>query len=122
MATTALDLGKYKLGWNDAEEYVFRPAKGLNEATVRDISWWKGEPDWMTQYRLKALRHFERKPMLPWFAKNMPDIDFDDIYYYVKPAGEQTRSWDDVPESIKNTFDRLGIPEAERKFLAGVSA
>jgi Fe-S cluster assembly protein SufB len=122
MATTELDLGRYKLGWSDAEEYVFRPAKGLNEATVRDISWWKGEPDWMTQFRLKALKHFERKPMAPWFAKNMPSIDFDDIYYYIKPTQGQVSEWDELPEQMKATYEKLGIPEAERKYLAGVTA
>jgi Fe-S cluster assembly protein SufB len=122
MATRELDLGKYKLGWSDVEEYVFRPEKGVNEATVRDISWWKGEPDWMTQYRLKALRHFERKPMLPWFADNMPDIDFDDIYYYIKPTNGQVDEWDELPEAMRTTYEKLGIPEAERKYLAGVTA
>src|SRR3954467_8169177 len=122
MATTDLDLGRYKLGWSDVEEYVFRPEKGLNEATVRDISWWKGEPDWMTNMRLKALRHFERKPMAPWFAKNMPDIDFDDIYYYIKPTAGQVSEWDELPEQMKATYEKLGIPEAERKYLAGVTA
>jgi Fe-S cluster assembly protein SufB len=122
MATRELDLGKYKLGWSDVEEYVFRPEKGVNEATVRDISWWKGEPDWMTQFRLKALRHFERKPMLPWFADNMPDIDFDDIYYYIKPTDGQVDEWDELPEAMRVTYEKLGIPEAERKYLAGVTA
>jgi Fe-S cluster assembly protein SufB len=122
MATSELDLGKYKLGWSDIEEYVFRPAKGVNEAVVRDISWWKGEPDWMTQFRLKALRHFERKPMLPWFADNMPDIDFDDIYYYIKPTDGQVDEWDELPEAMRVTYEKLGIPEAERKYLAGVTA
>src|SRR3954451_20984745 len=122
MATTDLDLGRYKLGWSDVEEYIFRPEKGLNEATVRDISWWKGEPDWMTNMRLKALKHFERKPMAPWFAKNMPDIDFDDIYYYIKPTAGQVSEWDELPEQMKATYEKLGIPEAERKYLAGVTA
>ena len=122
MATRELDLGKYKLGWSDVEDYVFRPEKGVNEATVRDISWWKGEPDWMTQFRLKALKHFERKPMLPWFADNMPDLDFDDIYYYIKPTNGQVDEWDELPEAMRTTYEKLGIPEAERKYLAGVTA
>ena len=122
MVTSELDLGKYKLGWSDVEEYVFRPEKGVNEAVVRDISWWKGEPEWMTQFRLKSLRHFERKPMLPWFADNMPDIDFDDIYYYIKPTNGQVDEWDELPEAMRNTYEKLGIPEAERKYLAGVTA
>src|SRR3954449_1757019 len=122
MAATDLDLGRYKLGWSDVEEYVFRPEKGVNEQTVRDISWWKGEPDWMTKLRLKSLKHFERKPMAPWFAANMPDIDFDDIYYYIKPTNQQVDEWDQLPEAMKNTYEKLGIPEAERKYLAGVTA
>jgi Fe-S cluster assembly protein SufB len=123
MATTELDLGRYKLGWNDGViDYAFTPKKGVNEDVVREISWWKGEPDWMTQFRLKALRHFERMPMKPWFAVNMPAIDFDEIYYYLKPSGEQVDNWDDLPEQMKSTYEKLGIPEAERKYLAGVTA
>ncbi len=122
MATAELDLGRYKLGWSDTVDYAFTPKKGINEAVVREISWWKGEPDWMTQYRLKALRHFERIPMKPWFAVNMPDIDFDDIYYYLKPSGEQVDDWDELPAEMKATYEKLGIPEAERKYLAGVTA
>ena len=123
MATTDLDLGRYKLGWSDsAIDYAFTPKKGVNEDVVREISWWKGEPDWMTNFRLKALRHFERIPMKPWFAVNMPTIDFDEIYYYLKPSGEQVDDWDALPEAMKQTYERLGIPEAERKYLAGVTA
>ena len=122
MTTFDLDLSKYQLGWNDEVEYAFDPVKGLNQGVVEQISWWKGEPRWMTEFRLRSLRLFDRKPMAEWFAVNMPDIDFQDIFYYLKPAGEQGRSWDDVPDDIRKTFDRLGIPEAEQKFLAGVSA
>jgi Fe-S cluster assembly protein SufB len=122
MAVTDLDLGRYKLGWSDQIDYVFAPKKGLNEDVVREISWWKGEPDWMTNLRLKALRHFERKPMAPWFAVNMPQLDFQDIYYYLKPSGEQVDEWDALPEQMKQTYEKLGIPEAERKYLAGVTA
>ncbi len=122
MAVTDLDLGRYKLGWADDEEYVFRPEKGLNADVVRDMSWWKGEPDWMEKLRLKSLRTFERKPMLPWFAVNMPDLNFDDIFYYIKPTQGQVDEWDDLPEQMKATYEKLGIPEAERKYLAGVTA
>jgi Fe-S cluster assembly protein SufB len=87
MATTELDLGRYKLGWSDPEQYVFKPRKGLNEDIIKEMSWMKGEPDWMTRFRLRSLSLFERKPMLEWFAKNMPSIDFNDIYYYIKPTG-----------------------------------
>jgi Fe-S cluster assembly protein SufB len=122
MATTDLDLGRYKLGWSDTVDYAFTPKKGLNEDVVREISWWKGEPDWMTNFRLKALRIFEAKPMAPWFATNMPDLDFNDIYYYLRPAGDQVDEWDQLPEQMKATYEKLGIPEAERKYLAGVTA
>ncbi|MGH9149946.1 MAG: Fe-S cluster assembly protein SufB, partial [Acidimicrobiales bacterium] len=123
MATTELDLGRYKLGWIDTvDTYVYRPEKGLNERVVREISWNKGEPDWMTNFRIRALRHFERKPMLEWFAKNMPDINFQDIYYYIKPTDKQVNEWDELPEQMKQTYEKLGIPEAERKYLAGVTA
>ncbi|TML43791.1 MAG: Fe-S cluster assembly protein SufB [Actinobacteria bacterium] len=123
MATTDLDLGRYKLGWADtAVEYALTPKKGLSEDVVREISWWKGEPQWMTDFRLKALRHFMKRPMAPWFAVNMPDINFDDIYYYLKPAGQQVDEWESLPEQMKATYEKLGIPEAERKYLAGVTA
>ena len=122
MATTDLDLGRYQLGWSDAENYVFKPKKGLNEDIVREMSWMKGEPDWMLQYRLRALRNFERKPMLQWFAENMPGIDFQDIFYYIKPTEKQVDAWDELPEAVKRTYEKLGIPEAERKYLAGVTA
>jgi Fe-S cluster assembly protein SufB len=122
MTTTDLDLGRYKLGWSDTVDYAFTPRKGINEDVVREISWWKGEPDWMTNFRLKALRIFQSKPMAPWFAVNMPALDFDDIYYYLRPAGDQVDEWDQLPEQMKATYEKLGIPEAERKYLAGVTA
>jgi Fe-S cluster assembly protein SufB len=116
-----LDLGRYKLGWSDAEDYVFKPKKGLNDDIVREMSWMKGEPDWMLQNRLKSLRHFERRPMPNW-GGDMSEIYFDDIYYYIKPTEGQVDSWDDLPDAIKDTYEKLGIPEAERKYLAGVTA
>ena len=123
MAVSGIDLGKYKLGWHDStDDYVYTPKKGLNEAVVRDISGQKDEPEWMTKFRLNALKRFERKPMLEWFATNMPDIDFDDIYYYLKPTEGQVADWDMLPESMQKTYEKLGIPEAERKYLAGVTA
>jgi len=122
MATTELDLGRYKLGWSDVEDYVFKPKKGLNEDIVNEMSWMKGEPDWMRQFRLRALKMFERKPMAPWFAVNMPDLDFQDIFYYIKPTDKQVDAWDELPDSVKQTYEKLGIPEAERKYLAGVTA
>ena len=122
MTTTGLDLGKYKLGWSDAEDYVFKPKKGLNESIVREMSAMKKEPEWMRDFRLRALQRFEKRPMAEWFAVNMPDLDFDDIYYYIKPTSGQVEDWNDLPDAIKNTYEKLGIPEAERKYLAGVTA
>jgi len=122
MASTEIDLGRYKLGWSDVEDYVFKPQKGLSEDIVREMSEMKGEPEWMRNFRLRALKKFFAKPMAPWFAVNMPDLDFDDIYYYVKPMQGQVKDWDALPEAIKNTYERLGIPEAERKYLAGVTS
>jgi Fe-S cluster assembly protein SufB len=122
MATTDLDLGRYQLGWSDAEDYVFKPKKGLNETIVREMSEMKNEPQWMRDFRLKSLKYFERKPMAPWFASHMPDLDFNDIFYYIKPTGGQVDDWEDLPDAIKNTYEKLGIPEAERKYLSGVTA
>ncbi len=99
---------------------IFKAKKGINEQVVHQISDIKDEPDWMREFRLTALKKFQERPMPKW-GGNI-DIDFQDIYYYLKPTDHQGRSWDDVPDEIKNTFDRLGIPEAEKKFLAGVKA
>src|SRR5262245_1142871 len=123
MATTdiGIDLSRYKLGWSDELEYVFKPKKGLSDDIVREMSWMKGEPDWMRDFRLKALRHFGRRPMPNWGA-NLRGIDFDNIYYYIKPTEGQVSDWDMLPAEIKNTYEKLGIPEAERKYLAGVTA
>ena len=116
-----LDLSRYKLGWSDKEDYVFKPKKGLNEDIVREISGMKGEPDWMVDFRLRSYQRFGDRP-LPWWGGDLSGIDFDDIYYYIKPTTAQADDWDDVPEAIKNTYEKLGIPEAERKYLAGVTA
>uniref|UniRef100_A0A831X227 Fe-S cluster assembly protein SufB n=1 Tax=Thermorudis peleae TaxID=1382356 RepID=A0A831X227_9BACT len=112
---------EYKYGFRDPEQYVFKTRKGLDREVVEQISWIKGEPDWMREFRLKALEYFQRRPLPTWGA-DLSELNFDDIYYYVKPTEKQGRSWDEVPEYIKQTFERLGIPEAERKFLAGVGA
>ncbi len=119
---TSVGIGPYKLGWSDTEDYVFKPKKGLNEEIVKEMSMMKKEPEWMREFRLKALTRFDKKPMLKWFATNMPDLDFDDIFYYIKPTDKQVNAWDELPESVKNTYEKLGIPEAERKYLAGVTA
>jgi Fe-S cluster assembly protein SufB len=110
-----------KYGFRDPENYVFKSRKGLDREIVEEISWMKGEPDWMRQFRLRALEIFQRKPMPTWGA-DLSAIDLDDIYYYVKATDQEERSWDNVPDDIRRTFDRLGIPEAEQKFLAGVGA
>jgi Fe-S cluster assembly protein SufB len=119
---TQLDeLGDYKFGFSNPENYAFKSRRGLDREIVEEISWMKNEPQWMRDFRLRSLRTFERKP-LPQWGGNLDQIDFQNIFYYIKPTQEQGRTWDDVPEDIKNTFDRLGIPQAERKFLAGVGA
>ncbi len=115
------ELGEYQYGFSDPETYVFKSRKGLDEEVVRQISAMKGEPEWMLQFRLKALKHFQSRPIPQWGA-DLSDLDLDDIYYYVKPTDVEGRSWDEVPETIKSTFDKLGIPEAEQKYLAGVGA
>lgn len=114
-------IGDYKYGFSDPEVHVFKSKKGLDRGVVEEISQIKGEPEWMLKYRLKAYEHFKKRPMPTW-GPDLSDLDLDDIYYYVKPTEKEETSWDDLPESIKNTFDRLGIPEAEQKFLAGVGA
>ncbi len=110
-----------KYGFYDPEKYVFKAKKGLNREIVEEISWMKNEPEWMLNYRLRALEIFYKKPMPQW-GGNLNDINFDDIYYFLRATDKSERSWDEVPADIKNTFDRLGIPEAERKFLSGVGA
>lgn len=114
-------IGQYKYGFHDPENYVFKSQKGLSREVVEQISYMKGEPQWMLDFRLKALDHFMKRPMPNW-GPPLNELNFDEIYYYVKPTQKSEKSWDDVPGDIKNTFDRLGIPEAERKFLAGVGA
>jgi Fe-S cluster assembly protein SufB len=116
-----VDLGEYKYGFHDEENPVIKIERGLNEDVIRQISAHKGEPEWMLDFRLEAYKIFLSKPMPNW-GSDLSGIDFANIFYYLKPTELNARSWDDVPETIKNTFERLGIPEAERKFLAGVGA
>ncbi len=106
---------------DSSDNYVYKSKKGLNRSIVAQISEQKNEPGWMTDFRLKALDIFERLPMPTWGA-DLSSLDPNDIYYYVKPLENQKTSWDEVPDTIKNTFDKLGIPQAEQKFLAGVGA
>ncbi len=124
MTTTnqlGIDLDRSKYGFRDPEKYVYKARKGLDREIVEMISSMKSEPEWMRAYRLHSLEHFQQRPTPTWGA-NLLQIDFNDIYYYLKPTEKKERSWDEVPEEIKRTFDRLGIPEAERKFLAGAGA
>ncbi|GMQ97687.1 MAG: Fe-S cluster assembly protein SufB [Acidimicrobiia bacterium] len=123
MTTVDIDLGSYQLGWSDEEDYVFKPEKGLTEELIRTISSMKGEPEWMLDFRLKSYKRFLAKPTPDWGGGGrLSEIDYDDIYYYIKPTEGQVKDWDMVPDSIKETYEKLGIPEAERKFLAGVTA
>jgi Fe-S cluster assembly protein SufB len=112
---------EYKYGFHDESKPVIKVERGLSEDIVRQISAHKHEPEWMLDFRLKAYEIFRKKPMPGWGA-DLSGIDFENIFYYLKPAEQNARTWDDVPEDIKNTFERLGIPQAERKFLAGVGA
>ncbi len=107
--------------FHDEIDYLAQTKRGLTRETVEEISRFKDEPDWMLQFRLRAYEHFLKRPMPAW-GGNLLDIDFDKIVYYRKPSAGEEKSWDDVPEKIKATFEKLGIPEAERKFLAGVGA
>ena len=110
-----------KYGFSDTEDYVFKAEKGLTEDLIRHMSAMKKEPEWMLENRLKAYYHFLERPMPNWGA-DLSDINFDDIYYYIKPSSRQGDDWEDIPPYIKDTFDKLGIPEAEQKFLSGVAA
>jgi Fe-S cluster assembly protein SufB len=112
---------EYKPGWHDDIEAVFSTGKGLSREVVETISRMKKEPEWMLKRRLDSYDHFLSRAMPAWGA-DLSQIDFEDIHYYLKPTDEQGKTWEDVPSEIKNTFEKLGIPEAERKFLAGVSA
>ncbi len=112
-----------RYGFHDPEEYLHKAPKGLSHQIVDSISRYKHEPDWMRVFRHQALDTFLAKPMPRWGDQDLlGDIDFANIHYYLRPTDRQSRDWDDVPENIRRTFDRLGVPEAERKFLSGVSA
>lgn len=121
MANKAPGFDEYKYGFHDKDVSVFRTEKGLTADVVREISRMKDEPDWMLEERLKALDIFYKKPMPQW-GGDLSGLDFDELTYYVKPTDMQGATWDEVPPEIKATFDRLGIPEAEKEYLSGVSA
>src|SRR5690348_9724345 len=115
------DLEEYKWGFSKPENYVFRSRKGLSHEIVDEISQLKGEPQWMRDFRHKSLDLFLKRPMPTW-GGDLSHIDFDDIFYYIKPTQQAGRTWDDLPTEIRDTFNALGIPQAERKYLAGVGA
>ena len=122
MATENIDMDYSKYDFKDSTEmYVHLSKKGLTKDTVREISKLKDEPDWMLDFRLRSYDVFMKKPMPQW-GVDLNKIDFQNIYYYAKASEKTEKNWDDVPEDVKNTFDKLGIPEAEKKFLAGVGA
>ncbi len=112
----------YKAGWADPENFTVATDRGLNEEVVREISKIKGEPEWMLEFRLKSLKLFEKFPTPKWAESVIEDIDFQQIRYYVRYSDKEEKTWDDVPDNIKETYEKLGIPEAERKFLGGVGA
>ena len=115
-------LGRYEYGWSDSDAAGASAQRGLSEAVVRDISGKKNEPEWMLNLRLKGLRMFGRKPMPSW-GSDLSGIDFENIKYFVRSTEKQAASWDDLPADIKNTYDRLGIPEAEKqRLVSGVAA
>jgi Fe-S cluster assembly protein SufB len=119
---TIASLGRYGYGWSDSDVAGASAQRGLSEAVVRDISAKKSEPEWMLEHRLKALRIFGRKPMPNW-GSNLDGIHFDNIKYFVRSSEKQAATWDDLPEDIRNTYDRLGIPEAEKqRLVSGVAA
>jgi Fe-S cluster assembly protein SufB len=114
---------KEKFGFHDPEsDYAFKAPKGLTKALVEQISEFKNEPQWMLEFRLKALEHFLSRPQPTWGSPMLAEVDYDNIHYFVRASEKSSKTWDDVPDDIKRTFDRLGIPEAERKFLSGVGA
>src|SRR6187551_686601 len=112
-----------KFGFHDPETgYAFKAPKGLTKGLVEQISEFKNEPQWMREFRLKALDYFLARPQPTWGSPMLAEVDYDNIHYFVRASEKSSRTWDDVPDDIKKTFDRLGIPEAERKFLSGVGA
>src|SRR5438270_6222263 len=123
-APKPVDVGsdyKEKYGFFVPEDYVFKAKRGLNPDIVKEISFMKNEPEWMTKFRLRSLEIFRKKPMPNWGA-DLSVIDFENIFYYLRASDKQSKTWEELPADIKATYDRLGVPEAERKFLAGVSA
>lgn len=122
MVQVAVDpVGGYQFGFHKREKYAFKSRKGLSAEIVSEISRHKNEPEWMLKFRLDALEIFYKKPLPAW-GGDLANIHFDDIYYYIKPTEKKAKTWEDLPKEIKDTYDRIGIPEAEKKYLGGVSA
>src|SRR6184192_3169589 len=111
----------YKYGFHEIEDYFYKSGRGLSPELVAAISEHKNEPEWMRKFRLKSLEYFRARPLPAW-GGDLTQIDFDNIFYYIRPTEKQANSWEDLPPDIKNTWDKLGIPEAEKKYLAGVGA
>ena len=120
MARDDLKFNDYKYGFENEDVSVFKTEKGLTEDTIREISRLKNEPEWMLEFRLKAYNTFKKYPM-PKFGPDLSELDFDSYTYFTRPSEKEQKNWDDVPDTIKNTFQKLGIPDAEQKYLAGVS-
>jgi Fe-S cluster assembly protein SufB len=112
---------EYKYGFHDPEDYFFKSGRGLSPELVAAISEHKNEPEWMRKFRLKSLEYFRARPLPSW-GGDLSGIDFENIFYYIRPTEKQANSWEDLPSDIKDTWDKLGIPEAEKKYLAGVGA
>jgi len=122
MSTTSkLKSSDYLYGFHKPERYLYKSEKGLTEQVVKQISGYKSEPDWMREYRLESLKIFQSKP-LPRWGGDLSTLNFDDIYYYIKPTDRKAKTWNELPEEIRDTYNRIGIPEAEKKYLGGVSA
>ena len=116
------ELGNYEFGWSDSDKAGAAAKRGINEDVVKDISGKKSEPDWMLERRLKGYQYFLQKPMPTW-GSDLSGIDFDNIKYFVRSTERQAESWEELPEDIRQTYERLGIPEAERqRLVAGVAA
>jgi Fe-S cluster assembly protein SufB len=120
-SVAALNLDEYQYGFRDKSTYVFKSKKGLDETIVREISERKGEPEWMLKTRLKALKHSQSRPWPKW-GGDLSGLNFDEIFFYIRPSERVGRTWDEVPDTIKQTFERLGIPDQERRILAGAGA
>src|SRR3972149_5994428 len=114
-------MGDYKYGFSDPEVSIYKSKRGFTREVVEEISRQKGEPEWMLKIRMKAYEHAIKRPTPTW-GGDLSGLNLDNMFYYVRPSEKTQGNWDDVPDAIKNTFDKLGIPEAEQKFLAGVGA